>query len=165
MNVVAVVLAGGAGERLSVLSDHRAKPAVPFGGKYRIIDFALSNCVNSGIDRVLVLTQYSPRSLIDHIGVGGPGTSTAPSAAASGSSSRTSPGPTRWAGTPAPPTPSDGTATSIAEENPTSCSSWRGTTSTRWTTGRSSRRTWARGDLTVAVLTVPPTRHPGWGSA
>ena len=72
MNVVAVVLAGGAGERLSVLSDHRAKPAVPFGGKYRIIDFALSNCVNSGIDRVLVLTQYSPRSLIDHIGLGRP---------------------------------------------------------------------------------------------
>jgi glucose-1-phosphate adenylyltransferase len=72
MNVVAVVLAGGAGERLSVLSDHRAKPAVPFGGKYRIIDFALSNCVNSGIDRVLVLTQYSPRSLIDHIGRGRP---------------------------------------------------------------------------------------------
>jgi len=70
MNVVAVILAGGAGERLSVLSDHRAKPAVPFGGKYRIIDFALSNCVNSGIDRVLVLTQYSPRSLIDHIGRG-----------------------------------------------------------------------------------------------
>jgi glucose-1-phosphate adenylyltransferase len=72
MNVVAVILAGGAGERLSVLSDHRAKPAVPFGGKYRIIDFALSNCVNSGIERVLVLTQYSPRSLIDHIGRGRP---------------------------------------------------------------------------------------------
>ncbi len=72
MNIVAVVLAGGAGERLSVLSDHRAKPAVPFGGKYRIIDFVLSNCVNSGIDRVLVLTMYSPRSLIDHIGLGRP---------------------------------------------------------------------------------------------
>jgi len=72
MGVRAVVLAGGAGERLSVLSDQRAKPAVPFGGKYRIIDFALSNCVNSGIDDVLVLTQYSPRSLIDHIGAGQP---------------------------------------------------------------------------------------------
>ncbi len=70
MGVRAVVLAGGAGERLSVLSDQRAKPAVPFGGKYRIIDFALSNCVNSGIDDVVVLTQYSPRSLIDHIGAG-----------------------------------------------------------------------------------------------
>ncbi len=72
MGVRAVVLAGGAGERLSVLSDQRAKPAVPFGGKYRIIDFTLSNCVNSGIDDVLVLTQYSPRSLIDHIGAGRP---------------------------------------------------------------------------------------------
>jgi glucose-1-phosphate adenylyltransferase len=70
MGIRAVVLAGGAGERLSVLSDHRAKPAVPFGGKYRIIDFVLSNCVNSGIDDILVLTQYSPRSLIDHIGRG-----------------------------------------------------------------------------------------------
>ena len=72
MDVRAVILAGGAGERLSVLSDHRAKPAVPFGGKYRIIDFVLSNCVNSGIDDVLVLTQYSPRSLQDHIGSGRP---------------------------------------------------------------------------------------------
>ena len=70
MNVSAVILAGGAGERLSVLSDHRAKPAVPFGGKYRIIDFALSNAVNSGIENVTVLTQYSPRSLISHIGSG-----------------------------------------------------------------------------------------------
>lgn len=70
MGVRAVILAGGAGERLSVLSDQRAKPAVPFGGKYRIIDFVLSNVVNSGIDDVLVLTQYSPRSLIDHIGAG-----------------------------------------------------------------------------------------------
>ncbi|HYO43258.1 MAG TPA: sugar phosphate nucleotidyltransferase [Candidatus Limnocylindrales bacterium] len=70
MGVRAVILAGGAGERLSVLSDQRAKPAVPFGGKYRIIDFALSNCVNSGVDDVVVLTQYSPRSLIDHIGAG-----------------------------------------------------------------------------------------------
>jgi glucose-1-phosphate adenylyltransferase len=72
MNVVAVVLAGGSGERLSVLSDHRAKPAVPFGGKYRIIDFTLSNCVNSDIDNVVVLTQYNPRSLNDHIGMGRP---------------------------------------------------------------------------------------------
>ena len=70
MGVRAVILAGGAGERLSVLSDQRAKPAVPFGGKYRIIDFVLSNTVNSDIDDVLVLTQYSPRSLIDHIAAG-----------------------------------------------------------------------------------------------
>jgi glucose-1-phosphate adenylyltransferase len=70
--VVAVVLAGGEGERLSILSAVRAKPAVPFAGKYRIIDFTLSNCVNSDIDNVLVLTQYNPRSLNDHIGAGRP---------------------------------------------------------------------------------------------
>ncbi len=70
--VIAVILAGGEGERLSILSSIRAKPAVPFGGKYRIIDFTLSNCVNSGIDSVLVLTQYNPRSLNDHIGLGRP---------------------------------------------------------------------------------------------
>jgi len=68
--VVALVLAGGQGDRLSVLSEERAKPAVIFGGRYRIIDFALSNIVNSGISRVGVLTQYRPRSLNDHIGIG-----------------------------------------------------------------------------------------------
>jgi glucose-1-phosphate adenylyltransferase len=67
-----VVLAGGEGERLSILSSVRAKPAVPFGGKYRIIDFTLSNCVNSGINSVMILTQYNPRSLNDHIGLGRP---------------------------------------------------------------------------------------------
>ena len=70
--VAAVILAGGQGERLSVLSAQRAKPAVPFAGKYRIIDFTLSNCVNSGIYRVAVLTQYRPHSLNDHIGIGRP---------------------------------------------------------------------------------------------
>jgi glucose-1-phosphate adenylyltransferase len=69
---MAVILAGGEGERLSILSSVRAKPAVPFGGKYRIIDFSLSNCVNSEIDDILVLTQYAPRSLMDHIGLGRP---------------------------------------------------------------------------------------------
>src|SRR3954471_14282845 len=69
---MAVILAGGEGERLSILSSVRAKPAVPFGGKYRIIDFTLSNCVNSEIDNVVVLTQYNPRSLNDHIGLGRP---------------------------------------------------------------------------------------------
>ncbi len=69
---MAIILAGGEGERLSILSAIRAKPAVPFGGKYRIIDFTLSNCVNSDIDDVLVLTQYAPRSLTDHIGLGRP---------------------------------------------------------------------------------------------
>src|SRR5579864_1302347 len=71
-NVAAVILAGGQGERLSVLSAQRAKPAVPFAGKYRIIDFTLSNCVNSGIYQVAVLTQYRPHSLNDHIGIGRP---------------------------------------------------------------------------------------------
>ena len=70
--VLAVILAGGEGERLSILSSMRAKPAVPFAGKYRIIDFSLSNCVNSSIDNVVVLTQYNPRSLNDHIGLGRP---------------------------------------------------------------------------------------------
>ncbi len=70
--VVALILAGGQGDRLSVLSEERAKPAVIFGGRYRIIDFALSNCVNSGITRVGVMTQYRPRSLNDHIGIGRP---------------------------------------------------------------------------------------------
>jgi glucose-1-phosphate adenylyltransferase len=67
-----LILAGGEGERLSILSAVRAKPGVPFGGKYRIIDFALSNAVNSGFTDVGILTQYAPRSLIDHIGVGRP---------------------------------------------------------------------------------------------
>src|ERR1700726_5079510 len=70
--VLALILAGGQGERLSLLSQKRAKPAVPFAGKYRIIDFALSNCVNSGITDVAVLTQYRPHSLNDHIGIGKP---------------------------------------------------------------------------------------------
>ncbi len=68
--VLAMILAGGASERLSILSAERAKPAVPFGGKYRIIDFTLSNCANSGIFNVAVLTQFNPRSLAQHIGVG-----------------------------------------------------------------------------------------------
>ncbi len=70
--VLAIILAGGQGERLSLLSQKRAKPAVPFAGKYRIIDFALSNCVNSGISDIAVLTQYRPHSLNDHIGIGKP---------------------------------------------------------------------------------------------
>jgi len=70
--LLAIILAGGMGERLSVLSLGRAKPAVPFAGKYRIIDFTLSNCVNSGIHNVIVLTQYQPVSLTEHIGIGAP---------------------------------------------------------------------------------------------
>lgn len=70
--VRAVILAGGEGTRLTTLTTKRAKPAVPFAGKYRIIDFPLSNCVNSGIFDVLVLTQYRPHSLNEHIGLGRP---------------------------------------------------------------------------------------------
>jgi glucose-1-phosphate adenylyltransferase len=69
---VAVILAGGEGARLGILTAKRAKPAVPFAGKYRIIDFALSNCVNSGLFDVMILAQYRPHSLIEHIGAGGP---------------------------------------------------------------------------------------------
>jgi glucose-1-phosphate adenylyltransferase len=69
---VAMLLAGGQGSRLYVLTSHVAKPAVPFGGKYRIIDFPLSNCVNSGIDTVGVLTQYQPLELNSYIGNGQP---------------------------------------------------------------------------------------------
>ncbi|GAB6098241.1 glucose-1-phosphate adenylyltransferase [Halanaerocella petrolearia] len=72
MNNLALVLAGGRGTRLDVLSEHRAKPSVPFAGKFRLIDFALSNCVNSGIYDIGVLTQYLPMSLHDHIGIGKP---------------------------------------------------------------------------------------------
>jgi glucose-1-phosphate adenylyltransferase len=64
---MAIIMAGGRGQRLHNLTDHRAKPATPFGGKYRIIDFSLSNCVNSGIRQILVLTQYKAQPLIQHI--------------------------------------------------------------------------------------------------
>ncbi|HNQ95369.1 MAG TPA: glucose-1-phosphate adenylyltransferase [Anaerolineales bacterium] len=72
MKTRAVILAGGEGSRLGALTVKRTKPAVPFAGKYRIIDFALSNCVNSGIFDLMVLAQYRPQSLIEHIGVGAP---------------------------------------------------------------------------------------------
>ncbi len=66
-DTLAVVLAGGMGSRLSPLTDDRAKPAVPFGGKYRIIDFTLTNCLHSGLRRILVLTQYKSHSLQKHL--------------------------------------------------------------------------------------------------
>lgn len=72
MRIIAMIMAGGEGTRLSVLSEKRAKPSVPFAGKFRIIDFTLSNCVNSGIFDVAVLTQYRPHSLNAHIGNGKP---------------------------------------------------------------------------------------------
>ena len=69
---IAMLLAGGQGSRLYALTKKLAKPAVPFGGKYRIIDFPLSNCVNSGIDTVGILTQYQPLLLNEYIGNGQP---------------------------------------------------------------------------------------------
>ncbi|MDH3593696.1 MAG: glucose-1-phosphate adenylyltransferase [Rhodospirillales bacterium] len=66
-DTLALILAGGRGSRLGVLTDWRTKPAVPFGGKFRIIDFSLSNCLNSGIRRICVLTQYKSHALIQHI--------------------------------------------------------------------------------------------------
>jgi len=72
MKTRAVILAGGEGSRLSVLTAKRTKPAVPFAGKYRIIDFPLSNCVNSGLFDLITLAQYRPQSLIEHIGSGAP---------------------------------------------------------------------------------------------
>ena len=64
---LAVVMAGGRGERLKDLTLHRCKPATPFGGKFRIIDFVLSNCVNSGIRQISILTQYKQQPLIQHV--------------------------------------------------------------------------------------------------
>ena len=68
--MMAMLLAGGQGSRLGILTANKAKPAVPFGGKYRIIDFPMSNCINSGVDTVGVLTQYMPLELNQHIGIG-----------------------------------------------------------------------------------------------
>lgn len=72
METLALILAGGRGSRLDILSERRSKPAVPFAGKFRIIDFVLSNCCNSGIYQIGILTQYLPLSLNEHIGVGKP---------------------------------------------------------------------------------------------
>lgn len=72
MDVLGLILAGGRGTRLDILSENRVKPSVPFAGKFRIIDFTLSNCSNSGIFNIAILTQYLPFSLNDHIGSGKP---------------------------------------------------------------------------------------------
>jgi glucose-1-phosphate adenylyltransferase len=72
MKVLAIILAGGRGSRLDILSEQRVKPSVPFAGKYRIIDFTLSNCTNSGLYDIAIMTQYIPFSLNDHIGSGKP---------------------------------------------------------------------------------------------
>src|SRR5205809_7890761 len=70
LRVLGIVLAGGKGTRLSPLTKERAKPAVPFGGKYRIVDFVLSNFINSGIYSIYVLTQFRSQSLLQHLNAG-----------------------------------------------------------------------------------------------
>ena len=72
METLALILAGGRGTRVDILSEQRVKPSIPFAGKYRIIDFTLSNCTNSGIYDIAIMTQYLPLSLVEHIGVGRP---------------------------------------------------------------------------------------------
>jgi ADP-glucose pyrophosphorylase len=107
-NTFGIVLAGGRGSRLMQLTDWRSKPAVPFGGKFRIIDFTLSNCVNSGIRRIGVATQYKAQSLIQHLQRGwsfldGRFTSSSTSCRPSSRSAKT--------GTRAPPMPCSRTST------------------------------------------------------
>ena len=135
---LAVVLAGGEGERLSILSGVRAKPAVPFGGKYRIIDFTLSNCVNSDIDDVIVLTQYDaalaerPHRRRATLGPR-PEHGRHPHPAAV---HRARPAAEWYRGTADAVLPEPRRHPS--SRAPTSSSSWPATTSTRWTTDRSS---------------------------
>ena len=130
---IAMLLAGGQGSRLKVPTEKTAKPAVPFGGKYRIIDFPLSNCVNSGIDTVGILTQYQPLELNEYIGNGQPwGLNKTHSCA------QVLPPYERHdkkaAGIRALPTPSIRTSISSTASTPTTWSSCPVTTSTRWTT-------------------------------
>lgn len=129
---VAMLLAGGQGSRLYVLTGSMAKPAVPFGGKFRIIDFPLSNCTNSGIDTVGVLTQYRPLELNTYIGSGSLGSWTVSTAAYI--SCRPTRAPAAPSGTRAPPTPS--TRTSASWICTTRSTYWcsPATTSIRWTT-------------------------------
>ena len=132
-DVLTMILAGGKGTRLEPLTRDRAKPAVPFGGLYRIIDFTLSNCINSDLRRVLVLTQYKSRSLDRHLppaGASSPASSTSTSRCCRRSSASTS------AGTRAPPTPSTRTSTPSRRTTRGTSSSSPATTSTRWTTAR-----------------------------
>ncbi len=100
---MAFVLAGGRGSRLKELTDRRAKPAVYFGGKTRIIDFALSNALNSGIRKMAIATQYKAHSLIRHCSAAG--TSSAPSATSTSTSCPPASASPRTSGTSAPPTP------------------------------------------------------------
>ena len=135
------VLAGGRGSRLKQLTDRRAKPAVYFGGKFRIIDFALSNCLNSGIRRIGVVTQYKSHSLMRHLQRGWSflraelneiGRRCCRRSSASTTSTGTAARPTRCTRT--------WTSSRRARRRTTTSSCWPATTSTRWTT-RSCWRT------------------------
>jgi hypothetical protein len=129
---VALVLAGGRGARLKQLTDLRAKPAVYFGGKFRIIDFALSNCVNSGIRRIGVVTQYKSHSLLRHIQRGWSFLRAELNETVDllPAQQRV----TRSIGTAAPPTRCTRTSTSCRPRRPTTSWCWPATMSTRWTT-------------------------------
>jgi glucose-1-phosphate adenylyltransferase len=144
LRTLALILAGGDSPALGVLTAERTESAVPFAGKFRIIDFALSNCVNSGIYNVGILTQYRPRSLHEHIGVGKPWDLDR----AQGGVRILHPSPTPEGGG-----WQRGTADAVRynldfiEEQPvdavllTRCCCSRATTSTRWTTARSCAST------------------------
>lgn len=135
--MIAMLLAGGEGKRLGVLTKDLAKPAVHFGGKYRIIDFTLSNCMHSGIDTVGVLTQYQPLELNRYLGIGSPwgldrsdgGMAVLP---------RTS-NQKAAIGTKEPPMPSIRIWDSSTAMSRNTCSSSPAIISTRWTT----RRCWS----------------------
>ncbi len=134
IDVLVMILAGGRGERLYPLTRDRAKPAVPFGGRYRIIDFALSNFINSGFFRIKVLTQYRSNSLLIHLARGfNFGSLAEHYVDADPGRTRAS---ARSAGTSAPPTPSTRTSASCTTSCRRTSRSSAATTSTRWTSAR-----------------------------
>ena len=154
--VLTVILAGGKGTRLEPLTRDRAKPAVPFGGLYRIIDFTLSNCINSDLRRILVLTQYKARSLDRHI-------QRRAGASSAASSDEYDRGPAaaaahrRDTGTRAPPTPIyQNIYTHREGRTRATSSSSPAITSTRWTTASMIRAHIEReADLTIGCIPVP----------
>jgi ADP-glucose pyrophosphorylase len=127
-NTLTMILAGGMGERLYPLTRDRAKPAVPFGGRYRIIDFVLNNFVNSGLFKVKVLTQFKSNSLIEHITRTG-------SSPEIGQFVDVVPAQMRKGrtGSAGPPTPSTRTSSSSSTKARTTSASSAATTSTSWT--------------------------------
>ena len=129
---MAYVLAGGRGSRLMELTDRRAKPAVYFGGKSRIIDFALSNALNSGIRRIAVATQYKAHSLIRHLQRGWNFLRPERNESFDILPASQRVAEDQWYA--APPTPCTRTSTSSTATRPSTSSSSPATTSTRWTT-------------------------------